>query len=97
MTVIFYAEPSSIEMAHRLKQEPDEESLGAKWVSLSELKEMKVNGELRFDEPLEWAKYIEEDKGIITPLSFLGLEVPRSPPTDLKQHKPFRIIDGILH
>ena len=25
------------------------------------LKEMKANNLLRFDEPLEWAKYIEED------------------------------------
>ena len=63
MRVIFYAEPTSIEMAHQLKTEADEESLEAKWVTLNELKEMKTNKLLRFDEPLEWAKYIEEDAG----------------------------------
>ena len=97
MRVIFYAEPSSIEMAHKLKTEADEESLEAKWVSLSEIKAMKANNQLRYDEPLEFAKYIEEDGGIITPLSFLGTETPRPPPSDLKNHKPFRIIDGVRH
>ena len=59
MSVIFYAEPTSIEMvAHALKKEADEESLGAKWVTLDQLKEMKTNNKLRFNEPLEWAQYI---------------------------------------
>ena len=52
MSVIFYAEPTSIDMAHALKAEEDEQSLGAKWVTLDEIRQLKANKLLRFDEPL---------------------------------------------
>ena len=59
MRVIFYAEPTSIHQAHSLKSTPDSESQEAKWVSVTELREMKERGLLRFDELLEWSQYLE--------------------------------------
>ena len=80
-----------------MNEEKDKESRGAKWVSLSELKEMNNIKALRYDDPLKWARFIEEHHGQISPMSLLGTKVPEgSPPTDLTHHKPFRIIDGMI-
>ena len=42
MRVIFYAEPSSIEMCENLKSLPDDESQEAKWVTNNQLTQMKA-------------------------------------------------------
>ena len=37
MRVIFYAEPTSLEMCDRIKTVPDDESEEARWVTIQEL------------------------------------------------------------
>ena len=80
--VIFYAEPQDLEQSP--KQHPDQESLGAAWMSLEQLEEKKLlpppTG-LRGSELLDWARYIEGG-GTIYPLSVFADEstkVPRGP------------------
>ena len=57
----------------------DEESIEARWVTLSELIELgqKAPG-LRGEELLEWGSYIEKG-GYIAPLSFFGDEGAEAP------------------
>jgi hypothetical protein len=56
MRVIFYAEPTTLEMSTQVKKVPDSESLEARWVTLDELKEIAQtdpNG-IRGPELFEW-------------------------------------------
>ena len=41
MRVIFYAEPTSLDMSESIKTLPDEHSLEAAWASLQEIKDLK--------------------------------------------------------
>mmetsp|Transcript_23945 Transcript_23945/g.35149 ORF Transcript_23945/g.35149 Transcript_23945/m.35149 type:complete len:330 (+) Transcript_23945:62-1051(+) len=69
MRVIFYAEPSDPNQAP--KSIPDEESLGAEWLTLSELKEKetkRVPQGLRGKELLKWGTYVANG-GFIAPIS----------------------------
>ena len=60
MRVIFYAEPTSLEMCDQVKTVPDEESEEARWVSIQELHELGNSSPgLRGEELLEWAAYLE--------------------------------------
>lgn len=61
MRVIFYAEPTTLEMSTQVKKVPDSESLEARWVTLDELKEIAQtdpNG-IRGPELFEWGQYLE--------------------------------------
>ena len=61
MRVIFYAEPKSIEEAHKFKIEPDAESVEARWVSLQELIKLgETPPYLRGSELLDWGSYLEK-------------------------------------
>ena len=75
--VIFYAEPSSNEPEQQPKVVPDEESLGAAWLSVEELEIKKglspSDGGLRGTELLDWAKYIEGG-GKIYPIDVFATE-----------------------
>ncbi len=71
MLVIFYAEPTSLSMSDQLKTVADAESDCAKWVTTSELQDMKRNKLLRFDDLLDWALWLENG-GHIIPLGILG-------------------------
>lgn len=78
MLVMFYAEPTSLSMTEQLKTVGDYESDCAKWVTTAELLEMKKNNELRFDDLLDWALWLEKG-GQIIPIGLLGTKIP-SPP-----------------
>ena len=72
--VIFYAEPIDANQAP--KSTPDDESLGAAWLSLSELEQKSHKPPpqgLRGRELLDWARYIENG-GAIYPLAVLSGE-----------------------
>lgn len=72
--IIFYAEPESDQETP--KSTPDEESLGAAWLTVNELrskKELPPPSGLRGPELLEWATYIENG-GTIYPLSIVSSE-----------------------
>ena len=73
MRVVFYAEPVSLEQADALKSVPDEESNGARWVTIEELEEMRSQGMLRGKELLDFASYLERG-GQIFPLALFGEE-----------------------
>ncbi len=49
--VIFYAEPSTLEMSQKLRSMATEESVQAKWVTTDEITKLR----LRNSEPLDWA------------------------------------------
>ena len=70
--VVFYAEP--VDPDKPLKSVPDEESLGAKWLSLDEIREKQKipppEG-MRGPEIMIWSSYIEKG-GPIFPLSVLS-------------------------
>ena len=75
MRVIFYAEPKSLEEAHKFKTVPDEESDGARWVTLPELVQIgdtDKNG-LRGGELLDWGTYLEQG-GHVYPMAMFGKE-----------------------
>mmetsp|Transcript_14408 Transcript_14408/g.22211 ORF Transcript_14408/g.22211 Transcript_14408/m.22211 type:complete len:191 (+) Transcript_14408:175-747(+) len=82
MRVIFYAEPTTLEMSTQVKKVPDEESVEARWVTLDELVELgeKPPG-LRGSELLTWGKYLE-DGGQAFPLAVFGREGETIKPTD---------------
>lgn len=67
MRVVFYGSP--IHADAPLKSQPDEESVGAKWVTVKEMKNLR----LRSREVMEWAQYVEGG-GTIYPLSLLAGE-----------------------
>ena len=74
MRVIYYAEPVSIEEAHKFKTVPDDESVEARWVTLKELVKLgEQKPYLRGDELLEWGHYLEEG-GAIYPMGVFGDE-----------------------
>eukprot|EP00586_Coscinodiscus_wailesii_P013910 CAMPEP_0172498170 /NCGR_PEP_ID=MMETSP1066-20121228/110255_1 /TAXON_ID=671091 /ORGANISM="Coscinodiscus wailesii, Strain CCMP2513" /LENGTH=186 /DNA_ID=CAMNT_0013271351 /DNA_START=58 /DNA_END=618 /DNA_ORIENTATION=- len=77
--VIFYAEPEDLNQ--RPKETPDEESVGAAWLCLEELKAKKgvrpPDG-LRGNELLDWATYIESG-GTIYPLNVFAAELTPIP------------------
>ena len=90
--VIFYAEPSPSEPEQQPKHVPDNESLGAAWLSVQELEVKReiapADGGLRGTELLHWAKYIENG-GKIYPLDVFTAEhtpIPAPPllDTDVK-------------
>jgi hypothetical protein len=64
MRVIFLAEP--LDDSQLPKSVPDYESVGASYVTIDELKKIKLRG----DEPLIWFSYVENG-GLINPLSIL--------------------------
>jgi len=71
MRVVYYAHPADDTLP---KSIPDEESLGAEWVTLEEFKQKgKVPPGLRGDELIVWAKYLEAG-GTVYPLSLLAKE-----------------------
>lgn len=89
MRVIFYAEPVSIEEAHKFKTVPDSESLEARWVSLQELELLdKTKPYLRGYELLEWGQYLENG-GAIFPMGMFSQEGAQMKPD---QSKSFTII-----
>ena len=60
MRVIFYAEPATPEQAHLLKQQPDSESLEARWVTVAEAANLDHSAPgLRGDELLVWGSYLD--------------------------------------
>eukprot|EP01135_Chromosphaera_perkinsii_P006315 Nk52_evm44s485 gene=Nk52_evmTU44s485 len=63
LRVIFFANPTD---GREPKQVPDEESLGARWVTLEELSQLR----LRSNELLKWAQYIENGGQIYPPSIF---------------------------
>eukprot|EP00743_Colponemidia_sp_Colp-15_P003619 GILK01003905.1.p1 GENE.GILK01003905.1~~GILK01003905.1.p1 ORF type:complete len:375 (+),score=27.41 GILK01003905.1:93-1127(+) len=67
MRVIFYAEPA--DATQLPKSIPDYESLGACWVSYTDLPQLPLRG----PEPLLWAKYLENG-GAICPMSSIAGE-----------------------
>jgi len=72
--VIFYAEPEDADQ--KPKSAPDDESMGAAWLSVEELEEksrMPPPEGLRGRELLSWAAYIEQG-GQIFPLHVLAEE-----------------------
>lgn len=72
--VIFYAEPRDLH--HAPKSTPDDESVGAAWLSTAQLEEkshQRPPQGLRGRELLDWAKYIENG-GTIYPLAILNSE-----------------------
>jgi len=71
MRVIFLGEPADPDQAP--KSEPDDESEGAAWHSLDELRALGRASQLRGREPLSWAEYVEGG-GVAAPLSILGPE-----------------------
>ena len=74
MRVIFYAEPKNLEEAHKFKTVPDEESVEARWVSLSELQKLSEDKPgLRGGELLDWGTYLEKG-GLVFPLGMFGDE-----------------------
>lgn len=71
MRVIFYAEP--LNLSDPPKSFPDKYSLGAKWMSLEQLgqlKGMRTPEGLRGEELLRWGHYLNRG-GIIAPISIL--------------------------
>ena len=73
MRVIFYAEPKSLEEAHKFKTVADEESVEARWVTIDEINEIghtDKNG-LRGGELIDWASYLEKG-GHIYPMEMFG-------------------------
>ena len=74
MRVIFYAEPTNIDEAQKLKRVPDSESLEARWVNMEEAQELDADlPGLRGDDVLVWGKYLNEG-GHIYPLGMFGEE-----------------------
>jgi len=67
MRVVFYGVP--IHADAPLKSKPDGESLRAKWVTVKEMRGLR----LRSREVIEWAEYVEGG-GVIYPLSLLAGE-----------------------
>ena len=60
MRVIFYAEPTTLDQAQKLKRVPDEESLEARWVYSTEAAALAHDGVgLRGDKLLLWSKYLD--------------------------------------
>ncbi len=60
MRVIFYAEPTTLEMSKMIKKVPDAESEEARWVTVQEciaLDDSKPG--LRSGELIQWAQYLE--------------------------------------
>lgn len=78
MRVIFYGEPVSIDESLKLKTTSDAESECASWVSLYDLHRLNFNKELRYEEPLDWAQWLELG-GQFTPVSILGEQIPLQP------------------
>ena len=87
--MVFYGEPESEDAAANLKQVADEESMQAKWFTVDQLAEMNRNKELRYDEPLFWAQYIQSG-GQIMPISLIADTVPARAP-DIAVHEAFKI------
>lgn len=83
--VIYFARP--IDPDAPPKSVPDDESLRAAWLTLAELEELVQHPPprgLRGDEPLVWARYLE-DGGPVYPLSVLSFReghAPRMPTED---------------
>ena len=72
MRVIFYAEPTSLEMCEKIKTVADTESEEARWVTIQEIHELgKTSPGLRGEELIEWAAYLERG-GQVWPLSMFG-------------------------
>eukprot|EP00624_Nannochloropsis_granulata_P003705 evm.model.NODE_28766_length_8251_cov_18.900740.1 len=67
MRVVFYGSP--IHKDAPLKSKSDGESLGAKWMTVKDMKAVK----LRSREVIEWAEYVEGG-GTIFPLSLFAEE-----------------------
>ena len=60
MRVIFYAEPTTEDMAKNIKKVADGESLEARWVTLQEIEELaREKPGLRGKELPKWASYLE--------------------------------------
>ena len=81
MRVVFFGVPRDADAP--LKSVPDAESAGAAWVTLARLREMRDRRELRGEELLRWAAYLERG-GAIWPLEMLSTEScgPRELPDD---------------
>mmetsp|Transcript_35134 Transcript_35134/g.46262 ORF Transcript_35134/g.46262 Transcript_35134/m.46262 type:complete len:113 (+) Transcript_35134:262-600(+) len=94
IAMVFYAEPTSLEQAEKLKTVPDSESLSAAWFTADELEQMEKDKKLRFNEPVLYARYILGG-GQITPISLISDWIPSEPPK-ISQHKHFKIEDGLL-
>lgn len=69
--VVLFAEPADLDAQGRT--EPTFESLQASWMSVDNIRELKTRGELRGDEPLMWATYLDAG-GPIWPLAIMGSE-----------------------
>ena len=67
--VVYYAEPADAGDGRPPKQVPDEESLGAAWVSLDELDRYPLRG----PDVRDYFEYVARG-GVITPLEVLGDE-----------------------
>lgn len=67
LRVIFLGEP--IHPTAPLKSVADEESIGARWVTVQEMKAMRLRG----NELMKWAEYVEKG-GSVYPLSLLAEE-----------------------
>jgi len=67
LRVIFLGEP--IHPTAPLKSVADEESIGARWVTVQEMKALRLRG----NELMKWAEYVEKG-GSVYPLSLLAEE-----------------------
>lgn len=70
--IIFYAQPR--DPSKPLKSVPDEESNGAFWADVEELRTLQLAGKLRGDEIISFASYVASG-GAIYPMSMLGNEL----------------------
>ena len=86
--VIYYAEP--LDPNQTPKNQPDEESLSAKWMTVKELEALALlpppQG-LRGEELLLYAKHIEQNKGPIYPLSLLSMSEHDGPGLPSKEER----------
>ncbi|KDO27578.1 hypothetical protein SPRG_06846 [Saprolegnia parasitica CBS 223.65] len=83
MRIVFYAEP--MDVSAPIKTTADDESLGAAWTTVPELQAWADAGQLRDEELLNWAMYLERG-GEVAPLSTLGAESSGPEP-----HMEFRV------
>lgn len=79
MRVIFLGKPVDPDQVP--KSEPDDESMGAAYLTVEEMQALGAKRKLRGREPLEWAEFIVAG-GRAAPLSILGGETGKKRPLD---------------
>ena len=86
--VIYFAEPKDLNQEP--KSIPDEESISAKWLTIAELEHLARRPPpegLRGKELLIYARYVEQQKGPIYPLTLLSMSEHTQPSVPSKEER----------